>query len=123
MITEYENNAENAAIAEATPQPRHVWYDGPTIRVYTGSDCPQDDRPNAISQQVFRDRMTPEETNAILARAASGDLNIAKAMWLMQTQHDGMLYLDDPRVTGMLAYLVSVGLLAADRPAQLLAVS
>lgn len=121
MITEYENNAENAAIAEATPQPRHVWYDGPTIRVYTGSDCPQEERPNAISQQTFRDRLTAEETQAILAKYLNGDIVIAQALWLMQTQVDGMLYRDDPRVTGALAYLVSVGLLTADRPAQLLA--
>lgn len=117
----YENTPENLAIAEATPKPCHVWIDRDTIYVFTGVDCPQDLRPNRISQQTFRDRLTSAETQGILAKYLSGDIVIAQALWMMQTQADGMLYRDDPRVTAALQYLVSIGLLAADRPAQLLA--
>lgn len=40
MISEYQNTPENDATVQALPDPKHVWYDGQTIRVYTGEDIP-----------------------------------------------------------------------------------
>ena len=37
------NTQQNAVAAEATPQPRHIWYDGDVIRIYTGVDIPVDE--------------------------------------------------------------------------------
>lgn len=72
-----------------------------------------------IPIQQFRDRLAPAETLAILS-AEKTDNQISYAIWLMTTQEDGQLHLDDARVTDNLAYLVSKGLLDPGRPAELL---
>lgn len=74
-----------------------------------------------IPLQQFRDRLTAEETRAILAAQLAGDVVIAQAVWLLTTQQDSMIDKTDSRVAQTLAYLVSKGLLAPDRPAQLIA--
>ena len=40
MIQTLPNTPANAETAEATPSPRHIWYDGDVIRVYTPPDLP-----------------------------------------------------------------------------------
>lgn len=42
MIQTLPNTPENVLSAEATHQPRHIWYDGDVIRIYTGEDIPAD---------------------------------------------------------------------------------
>lgn len=69
--------------------------------------------------QQFRDRLTPSETLAILS-AEKTDSQISYAIWLMTTQEDGQLHLDDERVADNLNHLVSLGLLDPGRPAELL---
>lgn len=119
-ITKYSYSDANIAIAEATAQPRQVWINAPKeIVVYTPPDYVPEQK-TSISIQEFRDRLTQAETDAILA-ASRTDVNIDRAIWLLSTQEDGLLHFDDQRVSSTLAYLVGKGLLAPERPAQLLA--
>lgn len=117
-IIVYPNTVAGKAEAEAVPQPRYI-TEGSCITVFTGDDVP----PNyADTQQIanryvtaeqFRDRFTSAELSAILA-AQQSDVQIAKFLYLVATATDPFS-LDDPRVVNGLTYLVSKGLLAANR--------
>ena len=110
----------HVTIAESTAQPRQVWINAPKeIVVYTPPDYVPEQKTSTTIQE-FRDRLTQAETDAILA-ASRTDVNIDRAIWLLSTQEDGLLHFDDQRVSSTLAYLVGKGLLAPERPAQLLA--
>lgn len=41
-IQTISNTPQNAVAAEKLPQPRHIWYDGDVIHIYTGADIPVD---------------------------------------------------------------------------------
>ena len=43
MIVEYENTCANAKVVEELPDPKHVWYDGERIVVFSGSDVPREE--------------------------------------------------------------------------------
>ena len=120
-IQTFPNTLAGEAAAAAVPGPKSVWYDLPRgIVVSTGADYQPPPPKTSISIQEFRDRLTQAETDAILA-ASRTDVNIDRAIWLLSTQEDGLLHFDDQRVSSTLAYLVGKGLLAPERPAQLLA--
>jgi hypothetical protein len=44
MIIEFAwpEQADEVAAAEASPEPKHVWYDGARVVIYTGEDIPSD---------------------------------------------------------------------------------
>lgn len=88
-------------------------------KVLTGNDRIAT-KKDSITVQEFRDRLTQAETDAILT-AARTDVAIDRSVWLLTSQDDGRLHFEDPRVMQMLGYIVSRGLLAPDRPAQLIA--
>lgn len=119
-IIVYPNTVAGKAEAEAVPQPRYI-TEGSCITVFTGDDIPPNDadlQKNSINRYVtaeeFRDRFTSAELSAILA-AQQSDVQIAKFLYLVATATDPFS-LDDPRVVNGLTYLVSKGLLAANRP-------
>lgn len=116
-ITHYPYSEANIAIAEATPPPRDVWINAPVeIIVRTGTDRQQiTDR--YVTAEQFRDRFTTAEMSAIVA-AQNTDAQIATFLYLVATAAVPFS-LDDPRVVNGLPYLVSKGLLAADRPAKI----
>ena len=67
-----------------------------------------------VTAEQFRDRFTGAELAAILA-AQQTDAQIAQFLYLVATA-TGPFSLDDPRVVAGLPYLVSKGLIAANRP-------
>ena len=117
-ITKYSYSDANIAIAEATAQPRQVWINAPKeIVVYTGADMQQQPTDRYVTAEQFRDRFTAAELAAILA-AQQTDAQIAQFLYLVATA-TGPFSLDDPRVVAGLTYLVSKGLLTAERPVKI----
>ena len=113
-VTHYQYSEANISIAEATPEPREVWINGPVeIVVRTGADM-QQTADRYVTAEQFRDRFTSAELSAILA-AQQTDTQIAQFLYLVATATD-RFSLDDPRVANGLPYLVSKGLIAANRP-------
>ena len=113
-ITRYQYSDANIALAESTPQPREVWINGPIeIVVRTGADMEQT-ADRYVTAEQFRDRFTGAELAAILAEQQT-DAQIAQFLYLVATA-TGPFSLDDPRVVAGLPYLVSKGLIAANRP-------
>ena len=116
-ITRYTYSDANIAIAEATPKPREVWINGPIeVVVRTGADM-QQTADRYVTAEQFRDRFTSAELSAILA-AQQTDAQIAQFLYLVATA-TGPFSLDDPRVVAGLPYLVSKGLIAANRPEEI----
>lgn len=71
-----------------------------------------------IHKSVYLQRFTPQERIAIKA-ARSADPIIDDSLYVLEASE--LVYLDHPAIVNGLAYLVSQGLLEADRPAVLLA--
>lgn len=122
-IIKYPNTIAGKVEAEAVPQPRYI-MEGAHITVFTGEDIPPNDndmQQNSTNRYVtagqFRDRFTSAELSAILA-AQQSDVQIAEFLYLVATTADPFS-LDDPRVVNGLPYLVSKGLLAANRPEEI----
>ena len=118
-IIVYPNTVAGKAEAEAVPQPRYI-TEGSCITVFTGDDVPpnyadtQQIADRYVTAEQFRDRFTSAELSAILA-AQQTDVQVAKFLYLVATASRSFS-LDDPRVVDGLPYLVSKGLLAANRP-------
>lgn len=98
----------------------HGNADGTVTLYYEGEPRPvRNDPPPPpskwVSAQQFRDAFTTAELAGILA---SADANVRLLVFKIQTNRDGFDLLSAD-VQGGLAYLVSKGLLAAGRPAQI----
>ena len=85
-----------------------------TITVKPAEVAPPD---RYVTAEQFRDRFTAAELSAILA-AQQTDAQIAQFLYLVATA-TGPFSLDDPRVVAGLPYLVSKGLIAANRPEEI----
>lgn len=109
MIQEFDNEKS----ANAVPDPKHIWIDyrkgKPVYVVYTGDDIPEPKSQRIISTQAFRERFTDDEIEAVCKLAFGGDVTAQTA--LIKLGADLELDLDSPRVTGILDYLVSKGVL------------
>lgn len=112
----FPNSPAGEALALAVPDPKHVWYDMQRIVVYTGSDIPADPPKTGIPIEEFRNSFTQAELAAI---AASNDLLVRTAILKITTRDDRMVPIND-ETRAVLAHMVSIGLLADGRPAQLL---
>lgn len=116
-IIRYTYSDANIAIAEATPQPREVWINGPIeIIVRTGADM-QQTADRYVTAEQFRDKFTSQELVAIAA-AAQTDTQVAYFLLKLNTT-SGLFSLDHPDVLTGLPLLVSKGLLTSDRPGQI----
>ena len=116
-ITIYPNTPVNVAIVESTAERHHVWIDRDTIYLYTGSDCPQDvQQDRMIPLEKFRKGFTDTELASV---AASNDPIVRTAILKITTRGDGMVPVTD-EVRAVLDHMVSIGLLTAGRPQQLL---
>jgi len=54
MKTDSPNTVVNLVVAYATPDPKHIWIDGDTIRVYTGADIPKAPVPAEVTPRQIR---------------------------------------------------------------------
>ena len=114
----YCNTPENLAIAEATVERHHIWINVDKIHVFTGEDLPQEmQQDRMIPLHEFRNRFYDAE---LVGVAASNDPKVRTAILKITTRDDGMVPIND-ETRGVLDHMVSIGLLTADRPAQLLA--
>ena len=109
---------KNLAIAEATVERHHIWIKVDKIHVFTGADLPEEKQQDRmIPLQEFRDRFSDSEMVDV---AASNDPIVRTAILKITTRDDGMVPVND-ETRGVLDHMVSIGLLTAGRPAQLLA--
>ena len=115
-MTTYPNTAAGYAQAVADHGGANLLVDpfAHTITVKPAEAAPAD---RYVTAEQFRDRFTGAEMAAILA-AQQTDAQIAQFLYLVATA-TGPFSLDDPRVVAGLPYLVSKGLLTADRPGQI----
>lgn len=112
----YSNlSAEEAA---AIPDPKHIWINGETIQVYTGEHIPVISSLRTIPAHEFRDRFTTQELAAMKAAELAGDVTAGLLLLNVQTADEG-IPLDSQKVIDGLAYWVSIGVLAANRPAEI----
>lgn len=113
----YDNTQENLAIAEATVERHHIWINVDKIHVFTGADLPEEKQQDRmIPLQEFRDRFSDSEMVDV---AASNDPIVRTAILKITTHGDGMVPVTD-EVRAVLDHMVSIGLLTAGRPQQLL---
>lgn len=122
MIDTYVLTPETLAAAQARTERRTLIIQGGDLLVLTGEDCQEPESAvRTLSIEAYRDRLTPAESVAILAAANGGDTTISYAVWLLSTDADGQIDLDSPKVLATLNHLVSAGLLAPARVAEILA--
>ena len=114
MTTTYPNTAAGYAQAIADHGESNLLVDpfADTITVKPAEEAAPADR--YVTAEQFRDRFTGAELAAILAEQQT-DAQIAQFLYLVVTA-TGPFSLDDPRVVAGLPYLVSKGLIAANRP-------
>jgi len=74
--------------------------------------------PRTIPVHEFRDRFTTQELAAMKAAELSGDVTAGLLLLNVQTADEG-IPLDSQKVIDGLAYWVSIGALAANRPAEI----
>ena len=122
MIETFAFTPETLAAAQARTGRRTIIIRGNELLVLTGADCQEPEAAaRVLSIEAYRDRLTPDESVAILAAANGGDTTISYAVWLLSTDADGQIDLDSPKVLATLNHLVSVGLLTPSRVAAILA--
>ena len=115
-MTTYPNTAAGYAQAIADHGESNLLVDpfAHTITVKPAEAAPA---YRYVTAEQFRDRFTSAELSAILA-AQQTDAQIAQFLYLVATA-TGPFSLDDPRVVAGLPYLVSKGLIAANRPEEI----
>lgn len=103
-------------------EPCEVWYDIGRIVVRTGADIEQPASQRIITAAQFRDRFTEAEMMAITKKAygGTGDAPMQLLLLKLATSADGV-NLDADSVIAGIDYLVTKGVIIAERKAQLLA--
>lgn len=116
MTTTYTNTAAGYAQAVAEHGEDNLLIDpfAGTITVKPAEAAPAD---RYVTAEQFRDRFSDSEMVDV---AASNDPIVRTAILKITTRDDGMVPVND-ETRGVLDHMVSIGLLTAGRPAQLLA--
>lgn len=116
MTTTYPNTAAGYAQAVADHGEANLLVDpfAHTITVNPAEAAPAD---RYVTAEQFRDRFSDSEMVNV---AASNDPIVRTAILKITTRDDGMVPVND-ETRGVLDHMVSIGLLTAGRPAQLLA--
>jgi hypothetical protein len=93
----FTNDASGYAAANAVADPKHIWIDGNTIRVFTGSDIPAAPPVDSdlVSVQAYAKlkalrNMTPSQVSAWVD---SNVTNLAQAQDAIKTLAIGVGYL------------------------------